>query len=97
MQTIIDQAQTYITAIALAVVGVLATVILRAIALLQQKANSLFDARLSVSQRELLYKIASEGFAFAQTVYKDLGGRETAAGTSVFFRSIGIQRNKGIH
>jgi hypothetical protein len=76
MQPIIDQAQPYITAVALAIVGVLATVILRAVGLLQQKANSWFDAKLSVSQRELLHKIASEGFAIAQTVYKDLGGEE---------------------
>ncbi|OME62311.1 hypothetical protein BSK59_02235 [Paenibacillus odorifer] len=76
MQPIIDQAQPYITAVTLAIVGVLATVILRAVALLQHKANSWFDAKLSVSQRELLHKIASEGFAFAQTVYKDLGGEE---------------------
>lgn len=76
MQPIIDQAQPYISAIALAIVSVLATVILRAVALLQQKAIIWFDTKLSVSQRELLHKIALEGFAFAQTVYKDLGGEE---------------------
>ncbi|HEY2492171.1 MAG TPA: phage holin, LLH family [Paenibacillus sp.] len=76
MQLIIDQAQPYITAVALAIVGVVATVILRAVAFLQQKANSWFDAKLSVSQRELLHKIAYEGFAYAQTVYKDLGGED---------------------
>lgn len=74
MQTVIDQVQPYITTVVLAIIGVLATVILRAIALLQAKADSWFDAKLSVSQRELLHKIATEGFAYAQTVYKDLGG-----------------------
>lgn len=76
MQTVIDQAQPYITTVVLAIIGVLATVILRTIALLQAKADSWFDAKLSVSQRELLHKIASEGFAYAQTVYKELGGEE---------------------
>ncbi|MFF2910025.1 phage holin, LLH family [Paenibacillus sp. NPDC057934] len=71
MQSIIDGVQPYVTNIVLAVVGVLATVILRTVALLQQKANSWFDARLSVSQRELLHKVAAEAFAYAETVYKD--------------------------
>ncbi|QSF42638.1 phage holin, LLH family [Paenibacillus tianjinensis] len=76
MQTVIDQAQPYITTVVLAVVGILAAVILRAVALLQVKADTWFDAKLSVSQRELLHKIATEGFAYAQTVYKELGGED---------------------
>lgn len=76
MQSFIDQAQPYITAVVVAIVGVLATVILRTISLLQVKADSWFDAKISVSQRELLHKISTEGFAYAQTVYKDLGGAD---------------------
>lgn len=74
MQPIVEQAQTYITAIDSAINRVLVTVILRSIALLRVKAESWFDARLSVQQRELLHKIATEGFAYAQTVFKDLEG-----------------------
>lgn len=76
MQTIIDSAQPYITAIVLAVVGLLAAVALRTIALLQAKGIAWLDGKLNVQQRELLHKIASEGFAYAQTVYKELGGEE---------------------
>ena len=74
MQTIIEQAQPYITAIVSAIIGVLVTVILRSIALLRIKADSWFDARLSVQQRDLLHKIATEGFAYAQTVFRDMEG-----------------------
>lgn len=76
MQTLIDQAQPYITTIVLALIGVLTTVILRSVSLLQLKADAWFDAKLNVQQREMLHKIATEGFAYAQTVYKELGGEE---------------------
>ncbi|WP_339248274.1 phage holin, LLH family [Paenibacillus sp. FSL R10-2796] len=84
MQPIIDQAQPYITAVALAIVGVLATVILRAVALLQQKANSWFDAKLSVSQRELLHKITTEAVAYAETLFRQADG-EKKLGNAILY------------
>lgn len=76
MQTVIDQAQPYITAVVLAIVGLLAAFVLRTVALLQARGLAWLDGKLNVQQRDLLHKIASEGFAYAQTVYKELGGEE---------------------
>ncbi|NUU58982.1 phage holin, LLH family [Paenibacillus agri] len=76
MQTIIDQAQPYITTIVLAIVGALATAALGVIALLKSRLQAWLDGKLSIQQREMLHKIATEGFAYAQTVFKNLGGEE---------------------
>lgn len=76
MQSIIETAQPYITAIVLGVVGMLAAVALRTISLLQAKGEAWLDSKLSVQQRELLHKIATEGFAYAQTVYGQYGGAD---------------------
>ncbi|MCM3130925.1 phage holin [Paenibacillus sp. MER 78] len=73
---VLDQAQPYIVAIVLAIIGLLTKVIVGAINKLTKKASDYFDANLSVKQREMLHKIAAEGYAYAESVYKDYGGEE---------------------
>ncbi|KUP22430.1 phage holin, LLH family [Paenibacillus sp. DMB5] len=76
MQTFIEQAQPYITTIVLAIIGVLATAVLGVVALLKSRLQAWLDGKLNVQQRELLHKIATEGFAYAQTVYAQYGGAD---------------------
>ncbi|MEC0235248.1 phage holin, LLH family [Paenibacillus kribbensis] len=38
------------------------------------KANAWLEARTTAAQREVIHKIAGEGFAFAQTAFKQAGG-----------------------
>lgn len=71
---IMDQAQPYISSIVVAIIGLLATVIIGAVNKLKKKASDYFDANLSVKQRELLHKVASEAFAYAETMYKEYNG-----------------------
>jgi hypothetical protein len=74
MQLIIEYVQPYVSTIVLAIVGLIATVFLGAINMLKAKAGAYFDAKLTAAQRELLHRIAEEAYAFAETVFKDVGG-----------------------
>ena len=70
MQPIIESVQPYITTIAGAILSLLAAVVIGLVALLKQSIKDWIDARLSVQQRELLHKVASEAFAYAETAYE---------------------------
>lgn len=70
MQPIIEAAQPYITTIVTAIVGALAAVLLAAVGVIKAKAVTYLDSKLDATQRELLHKVASEAFAYAETVYK---------------------------
>lgn len=74
MQTIIETVQPYVSTISTAVVGVLTTVILAGLNTVKIKANTWLETRTSTAQRELIHKIAGEGFAFAQTAFKQAEG-----------------------
>ncbi|WP_025683735.1 phage holin, LLH family [Paenibacillus maysiensis] len=74
MQTIIETVQPYVSTIATAVVGVLTTVILAGLNTVKVKANTWLEARTTAAQREVIHKIAGEGFAFAQTAFKQADG-----------------------
>ncbi|MBE0335133.1 phage holin, LLH family [Paenibacillus sp. 23TSA30-6] len=74
MQTLIEGVQPYVTTIATAAVGVLTTVILAGLNTVKVKVNTWLEARTTAAQREVIHKIAGEGFAFAQTAFKEAGG-----------------------
>ncbi|MCC3381043.1 phage holin, LLH family [Paenibacillus farraposensis] len=74
MQTIIETVQPYVSTIATAVVGVLTAVILAGLNTVKVKVNTWLEARTTAAQREVIHKIAGEGFAFAQTAFKQAGG-----------------------
>ncbi|OMF39768.1 MULTISPECIES: phage holin, LLH family [Paenibacillus] len=74
MQSIIETVQPYVNTIATAAVGVLTAVVLGGLNKLKTKVNVWLDARTTAAQREVIHKIAGEGFAFAQTVFKEAGG-----------------------
>ena len=74
MQNVIETIQPAINTIVTAVVGVLVTFVLAGLNKLKVKANTWLEARTTVAQREVIHKIAGEGFAFAQTEFKQAGG-----------------------
>ncbi|WP_339200426.1 phage holin, LLH family [Paenibacillus sp. FSL P2-0322] len=74
MQTLIEGVQPYVTTIATAAVGVLTTFVLAGLNTVKQKVNLWLEARTTAAQREVIHKVAEEGFAFAQTAFKQAGG-----------------------
>lgn len=70
MQPIVEAAQPYITTVVTAIVGALAAVLLAAVGAVKSKAVSYFESKLDATQRELLHKVADEGYAYAETVYR---------------------------
>lgn len=74
MNMIIEAAQPYITAIVVALIGALTSVVLVGIKKLQQKGEAWLEARTTSTQRDTLHKIAQEAFAHAETAWKDWGG-----------------------
>ncbi|MGG1639847.1 phage holin, LLH family [Paenibacillus sp. NRS-1782] len=74
MQTLIEGVQPYVTTIATAAIGVLTTFVLAGLNTVKGKANTWLEARTTEAQREVIHKIAGEGFAFAQTAFKQAGG-----------------------
>ncbi|WP_418026211.1 phage holin, LLH family [Paenibacillus sp. JJ1722] len=74
MQTIIETVQPYVNTIATAAAGVLTAFVLGGLNKLKTKVNVWLEARTTAAQREVIHKIAGEGFAFAQTSFKEAGG-----------------------
>lgn len=79
MNSVIQAAQPYITALATALIGLLATFLLAAIAHLKTKLSAWLTTRASADQRELLHKLAAEAYAFAEQQYAGLYGDEKMA------------------
>ncbi|MGW9531125.1 phage holin, LLH family [Paenibacillus terrae] len=74
MQTLIESVQPYVTTIATATIGILTTFVLAGLNTVKGKANTWLEARTTAAQREVIHKVAGEGFAFAQTAFKQAGG-----------------------
>ncbi|MEC0233612.1 phage holin, LLH family [Paenibacillus kribbensis] len=73
-QTIIENVQPYVNTIVTAAAGVLTAFVLGGLNKLKTKVNVWLEARTTAAQREVIHKIAGEGFAFAQTAFKQAGG-----------------------
>lgn len=74
MQPIIDSIQPYVSTVVTAAIGVLTTIVLAGLNNVKVKVNTWLEARTTAAQREVIHKIAGEGFAFAQTAFKEAGG-----------------------
>ncbi|WP_342426528.1 phage holin, LLH family [Paenibacillus sp. FSL L8-0158] len=74
MQTIIETVQPYVNTIVTAAAGVLTAFVLGGLNKLKTKVNVWLEARTTAAQREVIHKIAGEGFSFAQTAFKEAGG-----------------------
>jgi len=66
--------QAYIDQVVQALVGLLVVFVLGIIASLRVKVNAWLASRTTAQQRDILHRIASEGFALAEVAYKDLDG-----------------------
>lgn len=75
MQSIIAAAQPYMTAIATALIGLLATILLAAIARLRANVEAWLVARTSAAKRDLLHKLAAEAYAWAEQQYGQGSGQ----------------------
>ncbi|WP_025718440.1 phage holin, LLH family, partial [Paenibacillus sp. 1-18] len=64
----------YVNTIVTAAAGVLTAFVLGGLNALKTKVNTWLEARTTAAQREVIHKIAGEGFAFAQTAFKQAGG-----------------------
>lgn len=74
MKEVWDQVQPQVATVAVAVVGILATIVLSMLALLQKRVKLWIDSKTSLAERELIHKIATEAYAFAEKEFNSLGG-----------------------
>lgn len=84
MQDIFNDAQPYLSTLVLALIGLLTTVVLRVISVLQKKVLLWIDSKTSAADREVLHKIASEAFAIAE---KTVTGSQTKYNTAYSYTS----------
>ncbi|MCL6458489.1 MAG: hypothetical protein K6T85_10840 [Gorillibacterium sp.] len=68
--------QAFITYITNAFLALAATLIVAGVYKLRDRASAWLEARTTVAQRETLHRTAVEGFAYAETVFRDYGGEE---------------------
>jgi hypothetical protein len=68
--------QDFIGTVSNALLALAASVIVALLFRLRDKANAWLNARTTAAERELLHKTAAEGFAYAETVFRDSGGVE---------------------
>lgn len=68
--------QTFLGTISNALLALAASIIVAFLFKLRDKANAWLNARTTAAERELLHKTAAEGFAYAETVFRDYGGVE---------------------
>lgn len=66
----------FIGTISNALLALAASVIVALLFKLRDKANIWLNRRTTAAERELLHKTAVEGFAYAETVFRNYGGEE---------------------
>lgn len=74
MKEVWDQAQPQVVTVVLALIGLLATVALSLLAVLQSRIKVWLASKTTLNERELIHKIATEAYAFAEKEFKSLGG-----------------------
>lgn len=68
--------QDFIGTVSNALLALAASVIVALLFKLRDKANLWLNRRTTAAERELLHKTAMEGFAYAETVFRDYRGVE---------------------
>ncbi|WP_042131913.1 phage holin, partial [Paenibacillus sp. FSL R5-0345] len=71
MNDVWEAVQPQVTTVIISIVGILATVVLGMLALLQTRVKLWLDSKTSVAQREMIHKIAAEAYAYAEKEYKN--------------------------
>ncbi|WP_060862951.1 phage holin [Paenibacillus riograndensis] len=74
MKEVWDQVQPQVATVVVTLIGIGATVAVSMLALLQRKVKVWLASKTSLAERELIHKIASEAYAFAEKEFKTLGG-----------------------
>jgi DNA polymerase III delta prime subunit len=71
-----DIIQPYITGVAQAILGLLATVVIGFILLQKKRFDKWMESKTTVSQRDSIHKFSLEAFAFAESIFKQSNGPE---------------------
>lgn len=74
-----DTIAQYLNEIILAALAILVIFIKSWLNDLKKKAEKYYEQRTTTEQRKLLAVLGKEAFSFAETVYKELGGRDKLA------------------
>lgn len=75
MNEVFESIQPQLSAILVAIIGVFVTLVLALVARLQKRLILWIDSKTSVSDRELIYKVAGEAFALAEKSFKTSTGQ----------------------
>lgn len=75
MEQIWNDISPIVSSILLEVIKLLALVVLAGFGYLQVKAKASIDTIKNKAQREILHKLANEGFAYAETYFKSESGQ----------------------
>ena len=68
--------QDFIGTISNGLLALAASIIVTLLFKMRDKATNWLNTRTTAAERELLHKTAVEGFAYAETVFRDYGGEE---------------------
>lgn len=71
MKDILEAATPQVTNIVVAIIGLIATVVLSMLALLQKRFIVWLNSKTSINDRELIYRVANEAFSLAETAFKE--------------------------
>jgi hypothetical protein len=74
MKEVWDQVQPQVATVVVSLIGIVATIALSLLAVLQSKVKLWLASKTSLADRELIHKIALEAYAFAEKEFKTLGG-----------------------
>lgn len=74
MQIFFEAAQPYLETIVLTIISMVAAMVAAALMEMRKRVLTWIESRTTKDQRELLEKLAGEGFAFAETLFRDAEG-----------------------
>lgn len=75
MNNLWEAVQPHVQTIIISLIGIIATVVLSLLAVLQKRVNLWIASKTSVSDRELIHRVASEAFALAEKAFKETNGQ----------------------
>jgi hypothetical protein len=66
--------QPYLDSLVQALIGILVLFILAGLAAIRRKAETLLESKTTATQRQTIYHLAGEAFAYAEAVFKESNG-----------------------
>lgn len=75
MNEIMESIQPQLNTVVSAIIAALVTIILALVAVIQKKVITWINSKTSANQREMVYKLASEAFAIAESAFRSEQGK----------------------